>query len=134
MYAKNTYRLMFGPTDGSGRIEIDRVALEREIRATLSTGLMDYAPFTEWRGEIVVSPFDTYDIARALDGYRTWGRISGGLYPVNFIAKMEALRDRLEKNPDASLTVNVHVDPQDGASVTTRAKRAVAPPDIANPS
>lgn len=133
MFSKNPYELFFGPADEAGRIVVTRAALEREIAATLQTGLMDYAPLTEWAGQILVSAFNAEDVDRALDGYATWGDVAG-LYPADFPKLMQRLRERLHRNPDASLTLSVHIRPEGVTGLKIREKRAASGPDIVNPS
>ncbi len=133
MRAKNTYRLFFGPADDSGRIVIDRAAFEREIAATLETGLMDYAPLTAWTGDLVVSALNAEDVDRALGGYATWGSVKH-LYPPDFRVLMKTLRERLTADPSAYLTVTARMVPGQVAALSLREKRAAGARDLANPN
>jgi hypothetical protein len=133
MYEKNTYKLFFGPADSSGRIEIDRAAFERQIAATLETGLMDYASLNAWTGDLLVAAWNVDDIDRALSGYATWGSVIDS-YPSEFTALMKGLRERLVANANARLSVRVQTVPAQRVAVITHDKLAGSAPDIADPS
>ena len=111
MAYKNPYSLFFGPADEHGRVSVGRRDVERQITAELKTGMMDYAPLTEWSGELIVSAFDRGDVDRARSGYETWGRYVPDAYPPAFPRLMTELGERLSARAGEPLTVAVEIEP-----------------------
>jgi hypothetical protein len=87
----NDYHLLFGPTDGDGKVTLTRADLEREVRATRELFPADYT--LDWAGEIGVRPLTVRDIEAAQRAYVLFkGAVA---YPPGYEARLQAARQAL---------------------------------------
>lgn len=105
MESKNPYRLLFGPSDDWGVVEIDRDELLATARREQELALMDYTAFPGgWTGEIQAKVLGLRDIARLRAAIETWGLDA---YPPDFELHLSKYEAQLRDLGDAALSVQI---------------------------
>lgn len=68
---KNSYNLLFGPSDERGKIEVSRDQILHEAKKTANLFLMDYGGIEiEWTGALGVTPMNRQALAGALAAHK----------------------------------------------------------------
>ena len=69
LFARHKNNFYLGPfsSDDSGKVVISQTDLENEVKATYSSGLMDYAPVETCHPIVEIFPMQPEDIERALN-------------------------------------------------------------------
>lgn len=117
MRRKNSYRLLLGPADEAGRLDVSRSQLEAETRRENDLFPMDYVGLSEgWTGEIKIRPVAVHDLKRLREGFAIWRE--SGSFPEDYAEQLDHLERSLAKWPaTARLTVEFAVEPKGIADV-----------------
>jgi hypothetical protein len=106
MERKHDYVLLVGPGNAAGALTLSRADLENQISVIQLSAFMDYSSLGVWRGELILTPFDTSAIQRARERQAAWPPALLAAYPTDFDAQMTALAQRVAGQPGLSLEVS----------------------------
>jgi hypothetical protein len=115
MAKKNSYNLVFGPSDAKGQIEVTRDQILSEARKTKELFLMDYADIESfWTCKLLVTLMSREAIQRALSASRLFRRYE---YAPNYEEQLRAADNVLAQTPEAELSVSVLCQPSENIDI-----------------
>ena len=117
MFRKNSYRLLFGPTNEAGVVVITREDVSDQAREIVGLFPMDYIGLgPDWNGEVLLRPANLRAIERLRLGFATWG--GTGIYPIDFLEQLEALQRQLDTvAPSTMIKLSLLSDPGGDADI-----------------
>ena len=123
MARKNSYNLVFGPSDEQGRVEATRDEIIKDARKSMELFLMDYGEIkTYWTGQLQVTPMNRESIGRALSAIRLFRDVYE--YPHGHEELLRAADAALAQMGDAELTTVVQTETDESIAVETVSVRA----------
>ena len=105
MARKNSFDLLFGPSDARGEIEVTRDRVLNEARKSMELFVMDYVDIeSHWTGKLQVTPMNRQATTRALSAYRLFRRYE---YPPDYEKNLQAADAALSQVPKLRLVAVV---------------------------
>jgi len=109
MTSKNTFHIVFGPTDKKGRVEVSWREIESEAARSRKMFSLDYDGLSSFNGKIIVAPMAQDQLKSALGAYDIYHEFSD--YPSSYREKLETARKILDRLGPKLLAVKVTVRP-----------------------
>jgi len=108
MARKNSFDLLFGPSDAEGGIEVTRDQVLNEARKSMELFAMDYMDIESyWTGKLQVTPMNREAVTRALSAYRLFRRYE---YPPDYEKNLQAADAALSQVSQLRLAAAVQCD------------------------
>jgi hypothetical protein len=127
MSRKNSYRLLFGPTNTVGLVVVTSQDLSGGAQEINNLFLMDYVGLgPEWSGEVLLRPVTLPAIEHLRVGFATWRHT--GLYPGDFAEQMDSLEERLSAvAPNTMIQLSLLADPGGNADIKISSLPVIEP-------
>jgi hypothetical protein len=117
MARKNSFDLLFGPSNEAGEIEITREQVLEEARKSMELFVMDYADIESyWTGKLRVTPMNRDAVQRSLSAYRLFRKYE---YPPGYEDKLLAADAALTRVAEVDLTAVVNCEASGPIDVET---------------
>lgn len=120
---KNSYNLLFGPSDERGKIEVSRDQILYEAQKTANLFLMDYGGIEiEWTGILGVTPMNRQALAGALAAYKLFK--SSYEYAPGYEEALKAAEAFLSQEGDVEMNATFQIETKEPATLEIVAVRA----------
>lgn len=116
---KNSYSIVFGPSNQQGRAAITYEEIQRQADSQLKLALMDFDPIDKaFSGSISVKVMNYNDIQNAIRAYDLFKSV--GWYPDQYHEHLEKASRILLQIDAAAVTINVVVTPSQKRGIVTQ--------------
>src|SRR5438128_2455374 len=105
MSKKNSFNIVFGPSDKDGKIQISKKEIEREVERNIGAFPMDYEDLSRFQGTMTVCAMTLDQVNSAIAAYNTYREATG--YSSEYRDKLEAARSTLSRLTPKRLDVKV---------------------------
>jgi hypothetical protein len=107
---KNSYGIVFGPSDQEGQASLTYEELKRRADSQLELGLMDFDPIDKaFSGEISVKVMNYDDIQKAIIAYDLFESV--GCFPANYRENLERSLQILQQIDATAVKIEIVFTP-----------------------